>query len=246
MNHPNNTIYIYKGSSEIHFKSWMIEYLNDSEIKRAQGISNEEIKSSYIACRFFLKKLLSEHLQKPLNVINIEYGTNGKPYLNNENIYFNCSHSDTHFVIVVNETGAIGIDIENKTRKFENSKIANLILSDDEQTELFELIAEEQREIFLKIWTVKEAFFKAIGSGLTSPLKHVSVQIDNDSNVQLRNTFTNQFDFDNWKILIPNFETDIIGAVAINSSETCNLLIRDLEVPSKIQLEKFEYEFHTC
>ena len=246
MNHPNNNIYLFKGSSESHFKYWMIDYLSDSEKKRSQAMSNEHIKSSYIACRFFLKKVLSENLKKPISAINIEYGTNGKPYLNNENIYFNCSHSDNHFVIVVNEIGTIGIDIENKVRDFEISKIANLILSNEEQTKFFELTTEEQRVLFLKIWTIKEAFFKAFGNGLTSPLKNVSVQIDDDYTARLCNSFANQFDLNNWKILIPNFDTDLIGAVAINSSETCNLLIRDLEVPSKIQLENFEYEFHTC
>ena len=68
----------------------------------------------------------------------------------------------------------------------------------------------------MKIWTVKESFFKGLGSGLSSPLKHIEVKFKNHSVAAILNTFAGEIDLENWQILIPELKSDLIGAIAIN------------------------------
>jgi phosphopantetheine--protein transferase-like protein len=110
----------------------------------------------------------------------------------------------------------IGIDIECINRSVVISKLSHLILSEREQTSLSQLREDKRKEMFLKIWTVKESFFKGLGGGLSLPLKHIEVKFKNDSVVGILNTFAGEFDLVNWQIIIPELNNDLIGAIAIN------------------------------
>jgi 4'-phosphopantetheinyl transferase len=91
-------------------------------------------------------------------------------------------------VIALTRIGAIGIDIELKSRIFNYEKLKQLILSDSEHITFNKLDEEDKQSAFLRCWTRKEAFFKAVGSGLSSPLKELEVTFDNFSEPEILKT----------------------------------------------------------
>ena len=216
MNKSQNKIYLFTGSVQILYKNWMDLNLDENELNRSSSFYNVQDRNTFVVCRFYLKKLASEFLDLPIDNLKIGYGTNGKPFIENEKLYFNCSHTEDIFVIAITTLGEIGIDIEWLHRPVVISKLSNLILSDKEQFSLSQCREDKRKEMFLKIWTVKESFFKGLGSGLSSPLKHIEVKFKNDSVATILNTFAGEIDLENWQILIPELKSDLIGAIAIN------------------------------
>lgn len=96
---------------------------------------------------------------------------NGKPFAKEIDVQFNISHSGDFVVCAVSDK-EIGIDIEKIrdinpriTRKFSDEK--ERIYIDSHKNGLFE------------IWTLKEAYFKCIGTGLCANIKNVSFDINN-------------------------------------------------------------------
>jgi len=120
-------------------------------------------------------KLLRECLA-PLSVdFNENYpiceNKNGKPFLaDNPNLKFNISHSDGIAACVVSHREC-GIDCE-KVGEY-HPKAAKRIFSENE-IKMIESAPEDERGLlFFRVWTLKEAYAKALGVGISFPLNTV-------------------------------------------------------------------------
>lgn len=119
-------------------------------------------------------------------MVQLELSEHGKPYICGQSgIYFNLSHSGDYAAAVFADCRA-GIDIEqvNKHR----SGIAERCFTQEEQEDLRKWI-QNKKEMnppgmsdaapadfrFTELWTRKESFIKAEGSGLSLPLNEISV-----------------------------------------------------------------------
>lgn len=108
--------------------------------------------------------------------LKIAVATAGKPYLQSHpDIHFNISHSG-HWVVVAVSEAEVGIDVE-RIKKV-NLGIAERFYSEKEKQQLFSLPPATQTEFFFDLWTLKESFLKAIGTGLTKSLKSFTIQIE--------------------------------------------------------------------
>lgn len=95
----------------------------------------------------------------------------GKPYFENNPVYFSVSHSGDLIVCALNET-KIGIDVEEITEF--NPKLIDRICSSTEK----EYIGASKSKFF-EIWTAKEAYSKILGEGLSIGLKNIAIDIEN-------------------------------------------------------------------
>lgn len=125
--------------------------------------------------KIYISKLSTkELLNKVLEIYNINreiiYNEYGKPYLKNNEIYFNLSNSHDYSVCVV-ANNEVGIDIEKITFK---PNIIDKICTEHEKY----LIKNE--EDFTKIWTRKESYIKYLGIGISYGLKNVDTLILNN------------------------------------------------------------------
>ncbi len=101
------------------------------------------------------------------NSCSIRYNRYQKPYIENSSFYYNISHSGD-YVILGYSNSEIGVDIEKKRNV--NLNIAERFFSPNEFDEIFTKIKEEQKNLFFKIWTLKEAYRKFKGLGLALSL----------------------------------------------------------------------------
>lgn len=101
---------------------------------------------------------------------------NGKPYLpGSGEFHFNLSHSGTKVMCAVSDR-EIGCDVE-KTGSGKTG-IAKRYFSEKESGYISGLESEEAKDdAFCRLWTLKESFIKATGTGLTVPLNSFSVDI---------------------------------------------------------------------
>jgi 4'-phosphopantetheinyl transferase len=101
-------------------------------------------------------------------------GEHGKPYLKDyPHIHYNISHTDDLIVCGIGSQ-EIGIDVE-KIRPFYKN-IVKKVFSETERKHLEALPEEAYAEYFFRIWTLKESYVKAIGCGITVPLKDISFE----------------------------------------------------------------------
>lgn len=135
---------------------------------------NDEAKTRSIVGEIMLKELLSKRniLYNSLDYYINEYG---KPYLKNNNLYFNISHSFDYVITAISDK-EIGIDIE-KVRKTPLN-IINHIATEKEKEYILSSENNIEERIF-KIYTLKEAYFKMLGTNLNHILE-VEFRIKNN------------------------------------------------------------------
>ena len=89
---------------------------------------------------------------------------NGKPYIENENVSFNVSHTDGAVACIIDTDGGdVGIDAEQIGR--DGQKIIDRFF-DTKAKEMYSQSADKPFA-FAKIWTQKEAYAKFTGTGLS-------------------------------------------------------------------------------
>jgi 4'-phosphopantetheinyl transferase len=125
---------------------------------RCRGVAGEAL------CRYAVYRYDGGYRQPWLTEKN-EFG---KPYLPGTGVHFNLSHSGNWVVCAVDRE-EVGTDVEI-TRSVDPA-IAVRFFSAPER-ELLEQCdsIDEERKLFLGIWTLKESYIKAIGRGLDCPL----------------------------------------------------------------------------
>jgi 4'-phosphopantetheinyl transferase len=87
----------------------------------------------------------------------------------------------------------LGVDIEfhRTVREFEG--LAKRFFSPGEQSVLLAMPNEERIRGFYRLWTVKEAFLKARGTGLSFPLNRFDVSFPTNANPVIRSRDDNNF-----------------------------------------------------
>lgn len=81
---------------------------------------------------------------------------------------FNVSHFGNWVVLAVEDVGSIGIDVERMSPI--DLDIAKRYFSSYEYSDLMSISPEYRIEHFFRLWTLKEAYIKADGRGLSIPL----------------------------------------------------------------------------
>lgn len=133
----------------------------------------------YIAARGFLRSLLARHISINPEQIIFDYGLYGKPTLTQEHnlqgLNFNLSHSGGIALCAIAYQRNLGIDIEKKRYIKDCKDVAQSCLTQEELESLIPLSKEEYSTGFLKLWTQKEAYIKALGQGLSYPLQEFCI-----------------------------------------------------------------------
>lgn len=103
----------------------------------------------------------------------IGYGGNGKPYfIQPKGLFFNISHSGEWTVIALSD-GEVGCDIQKIGPV--DMRVAERYFTPEESEALAEA-GDGARDLFFRIWTVKESYLKALGTGLARPLNSFAVR----------------------------------------------------------------------
>jgi len=142
--------------------------LSEEERERAQRFAFPHLRRRFIVRRGVLRMLVGAYIDEiPRSVVFRSAGM-GKPAVDGAP-YFNASQSSDLAVYAFTRTGEIGIDVE-RMRTIENAEdIARRFFAPRELEELVAARRDRRDEAFLKFWTRKEAYLKAIGAGLSAP-----------------------------------------------------------------------------
>ena len=88
----------------------------------------------------------------------------GKPYVVDGSLHFNLSHSGDYALIAVTADAPVGVDIERHREHRRWREIAKRFFAPHEASSL------RTADDFYRLWVVKEAVLKALGTGLRGNL----------------------------------------------------------------------------
>ncbi len=98
-----------------------------------------------------------------------EYNDHGKPFIvGHPDIHFNLSHCKEAAICVVSDL-PVGVDVEG-IREYKES-LVNYTMNDEEIAQIHS--AEDPAAAFIRLWTMKEATMKLIGTGISNDMKTV-------------------------------------------------------------------------
>ncbi len=149
--------------------------LSDDELDRARRFHFEKDRTAFILARGFLRTMLGRYLGDEVHFV---YGSHGKPALDCAGPGFNLSHTDGLVALGMTLESEIGVDVERIRPMEDRDAIAERYFSASEYGQVL------SDEAFFQCWTRKEAYIKAVGGGLSIPLK--SINTDGWSVIDLR------------------------------------------------------------
>jgi 4'-phosphopantetheinyl transferase len=154
-------------------RRWL-EILDQDERIRADRFRFERDRREFIAAHALLRSILAFHLGWPAALWQFDTGAFGKPKLAGKfgvpEIDFNLSHTRGLVAAAVISGGVIGVDVEQIDSAKADFDVAQTYFAPPEVEILRQAPQPEQAICFFRLWTLKEAYLKATGSGLGTPL----------------------------------------------------------------------------
>lgn len=223
--------------------------LNKQEHEKQQRFYFPKDRHQYLVTRALLKTTLSRYAADT-QPIDWRFAKNefGKPFLDPskhaQKLHFNLSHCENFIVLAICFEAPIGVDAEWKNRIDTSLELAEQFFSAAEVNALRELPPEQQRDRFFDLWTLKEAYIKAKGKGLSIPLNHFSYLFDNDGAVRI--AFSQELlDIpERWRFwrFEPNLAHKIALALALKCESPNDYEVRMFEGIPLLHFESVEYE----
>lgn len=154
--------------------------LASDERQRAARFAFDRHRRRYIVARARLRQLLGERLGVSPEKVNLAYSPAGKPSLApgyERDLRFNLSHCEDVAVYTFADAAEVGIDVEAVRELDDADAVAERCFSPVEYDVYRGLPERERPQGFFNCWTRKEAFIKALGSGLSHPLDSFDVSL---------------------------------------------------------------------
>jgi 4'-phosphopantetheinyl transferase len=186
--------------------------LSAEEWQQANKFTRPEKRQQFIEIRHLVRHYLSLYVDCPPQQLTILRTATGKPYLADyPDIFFNLSHCQKQWVLVITTGGRIGVDIEAIRPRKGLDGLVKRCFSLSEQKAWQQLEEDKKLRRFYQYWTAKEAFVKAVGRGIALGLDNV--QIAFTPQPELMQIPLAYGDKQNWRLLrLPNKNSWIVTA----------------------------------
>ena len=201
--------------------------LSSDEIERAGRFRFPLLHDRYCAGRCALRVILSRYLGTIPQSIEFKYNEYGKPLAGNA-IDFNLSHAGNQMLLGVTHGRMIGVDIETRNRRTEPEAIARRFFSPHEVEQLLQFPIQQRGAAFLRCWVRKEAYVKALGTGIGGGLQNFAVSLADCAITSL----LWPGDAGDWTFYDVDVGPEYVASVATPSSRLCKICVRDWSLPS--------------
>lgn len=194
-----------------------VEELSTAERERAERFRFDRDRDRWLAGRIALRRILARELGVATQ--DIAYGTlaRGKPFLSGVTAgraEFNLSHAGACALVGISRDAPIGVDVEFVKPMDDLADVAERHFAVEERAALFALPREEQLAGFYRLWTRKEAYIKAIGTGLGHALDRFAVSLTPEP-CRFIHLDGDRTASESWSLLHLTPRAEFVGAVAV-------------------------------
>ncbi len=143
--------------------------LSAEELARYRRFVFEQDGNRFLTAHALLRKVLSRYRNTPPQQWRFERNAHGRPSLaGRSGLYFNLSHAQGLCACVVSATPLCGVDVENMQRRNRLPGVAQRMFAESELQQLRGCDDAAYRLRFFQYWTLREAYVKALGTGLSA------------------------------------------------------------------------------
>jgi 4'-phosphopantetheinyl transferase len=199
-------------------------FLSPEERARAERFVFEDARVRFIAAHGMLRTIVSRYVNERPGTLTFTSGRHGKPSLAGphgvvQRVRFNLAHSHDSALIAVASNREVGIDLERIRSDVESLKLAERFFSPHEFERLRHLPTDQANRLFFILWTSREAYLKARGTGLTLGLDRFEVQLVPEEPMARIRLFGESREHENCLIRILSLGPEYAGAVAAEGED---------------------------
>jgi 4'-phosphopantetheinyl transferase len=155
--------------------------LGPDERERYQRLQRERSRREFLVAHALARVTLSRYAPVEPEAWSFSSGEHGRPEIGGPSqtrrLRFNLSHTRGMVACAVIRELDIGVDVESATRQVRHRELAERFFAEGEVRALQDLAPEKQAGRFLELWTLKEAYLKAGGRGISIPLRSFQFRI---------------------------------------------------------------------
>lgn len=143
--------------------------LSGDELLRRARLRSPQLQQRFVAAHGALRELLGGYLDVHPGELRFTHNEFGKPALSGDfggRLTFNLSHSADLALIGIAAGAEIGVDVEQEREEPEFTDITRWLFTSPELDEFNRLPSALRTRSFLTLWTRREAYVKAVGTGL--------------------------------------------------------------------------------
>ena len=188
MNLPENEIHVWQVAlSDVDpaaLTEQALAWLQVEEIVRYERLVQQRHRLEFLLGKWLTRICLSAYTGLAMGDWQFAYNAYGKPKpregLGVQAPFFNLSHSHGRVVLAVSRTPELGVDIEYTGSKRRVTQIAHRYFAEEEIQALLALPNSDQPSLFYELWSLKEAYIKARGTGLAIPMRSFAYSLSPD------------------------------------------------------------------
>ena len=154
-----------------------VSWLDEQERSRYERFHFRDHRHEYLVAHALLRSTLSHYGDRQPAAWSFVRNAYGRPEIEGADgrppLRFNLSHTAGLVVCAVTRSAAIGVDVEAIGRMGDLAAIAAASCAPVELADLNALAGDEWVQHFFSLWTLKEAYCKAVGKGLSMPLQQI-------------------------------------------------------------------------
>jgi len=164
------------------------EVLSETERRYIGRYKTAQLRDRHTVAKGSLKTLIGLYLDENPEQLELRSGQFGKPFLvraNDEpNLQFSGSHSSHIAVYAFAKNRLIGVDVEEMVARAHWEDLLTMCLSEYENRWFSRLVSSRKAETFYRVWTIKEAYLKATGTGLSVSPRNIEVRVGGENEYQ--------------------------------------------------------------
>ncbi|RSS75604.1 4'-phosphopantetheinyl transferase superfamily protein [Streptomyces sp. WAC06614] len=154
---------------------WLTAALSDAGLRpllgrdwqRYRRTADAAIRYRFVTSRMVVKYTAAAALRTEPAALDLSYRIGGRPYIRGlDQIEVSLSHTEDLIAVGVSRTGRIGVDAEPADRRMSFELLHDRVCTPAEAAGLARLPADRRAAEMLRLWTLKEAYTKALGQGL--------------------------------------------------------------------------------
>jgi 4'-phosphopantetheinyl transferase len=190
-------------------------WLTDNERARADRFRRDDDRAMFTLGRYMARTVVGRALGVGPCDWRWREGPHGRPEIDDTgtDLHFNLSHSAGLVICAVARGRTVGVDVEHLGRRAFELGLVQRYCSPSEAEDVYEQ-GKHWRDRFLVYWTLKEAYLKARGIGISLPLSDISFALG-DAGARIGFERSLAGTDTGWRFHLWNADTRHLAAVAV-------------------------------
>jgi 4'-phosphopantetheinyl transferase len=159
----------------------LLSVLDGPERAKAMAFRFDQHSRLYVVAHALLRAMLSAFTGRNPSAWRFVVNSYGRPELDPQvcelPLRFNLSHTEGLAACAI-ALRDVGVDVEARDRPNPDDLLVYGVFSAAERAQLLTKADRDRRDHFYRLWTLKEAFAKALGRGLSLPFDRIEFSLD--------------------------------------------------------------------